>query len=339
LVAQLPADLPAAVFVVVHIDPSRDSHLADLLNASGPLPVREARDGDRILPGQILVAPRDRHLVIRNGHVEVAHGARENGHRPAVNLLFRTASAAYGPRVIGVVLTGNLDCGTAGLLSIKARAGLSVVQDPAEAVAPSMPASAIAHAKIDHVVSLADLSALLVRLVRSKAPAWPSEVRRPVKQMEGVELGQPDVELGCPSCHGKLTVSDVDDYLTFRCHVGHAFSLQSLTAAQAEEVEAALWGAVRALEEGSTLSGRIAGAMTGTMRERLLEKEHTQREQADVVRSLILGGRSLAPADGRAPTATTARSAKRGIDKKRGSAQAPRQRALGDGRSARRNTS
>jgi len=302
LLRGLPRDLPAAVFVVIHLDPSHDSQLATLFERPGGLPARTAENGEPIRPGQILVAPRDRHLLVRTDRVEVVHGPRENGHRPAVDPLFRTASAAYGPRVIGVVLTGNLDCGTAGLLSIKSRGGLAVVQEPAEAAAPSMPSSAVAHVPVDHVARLADMPALLRRLVDSKAAPWPTGVRREVREMEGSKLGA-DVEVVCPNCHGRLTVSDVEGYHTFRCHVGHAFSLQGLTAAQAEEVEVALWGAVRALEEASALSRRVARSMTGLLRERLLEKERTQSEQADVVRALVMGGQSLSAADAEPPEA------------------------------------
>ena len=296
LLRDLPRDLPAALFVVIHLDPSHESRLAELLAHPGGLPTRHAENGDVIQRGQVLVAPRDRHLLVRMDRVEVVHGPRENGHRPAVDPLFRTASAAYGPRVIGVVLTGNLDCGTAGLLSIKSRGGLAVVQDPAEAAAPSMPRSAVAHVPVDHVVGLASMPSLLRRLVATEAGSWPAAVRREVREMEGSKLGA-EVELVCPNCHGKLTVSDVGGYKTFRCHVGHAFSLQGLTAAQAEEVESALWAAVRALEEAAGLSRRVAHAMTGAMRERLLEKERTQSEQADVVRALVMGGQSLSAAD------------------------------------------
>lgn len=297
LMAELPAELAAAVFVVIHIDPVHETHLAQLLARPGGMPARVAQDGDTIRPGHILVAPADRHLLVRAGRVEVNHGPRENSHRPAVDALFRTAAAAYGPRVIGVVLTGHRDCGTAGLLSIKARGGVAVVQDPAEAVAPQMPSSAIKHVDVDHVARLADLPALLVHLVNSDAPPWPSVLRPEIEEMEGAKAGDPNVELVCPSCQGKLTVGGTEGFPMFRCHVGHVFTLQSLTAEQADEVERALWASARALEEGASLSARVAGSMTGSMRERLLEKEQTQRDQADVIRALILGGASLSPAD------------------------------------------
>ena len=132
LIARLPAELSVAVFVVVHMDPVHETHLDDLLARPGGMSVQVAHDGGAIRPGRILVAPADRHLLVRAGHVEVNHGPRENSHRPAMDALFRTAAAACGPRVIGAVLTGHRDCGTAGLLSIKARGGVAVVQDPRE---------------------------------------------------------------------------------------------------------------------------------------------------------------------------------------------------------------
>jgi len=297
LMAGLPADLPAAVFVVIHIDPVHETHLAELLARPGGMPAQVARDGEVVRPGHILVAPADHHLMVRAGHVEINHGPRENSHRPAVDALFRTAAAAYGPRVIGVVLTGHRDCGTAGLLSIKARGGIAVVQDPTDAVAPQMPSSAIAHVDVDHVTRLAELPALLIQLVGAEAAPWPSVVLPEIQQMEGAKAGDPDVELVCPSCQGKLTVGGTEGFPMFRCHVGHVFTLQSLTAEQADEVERALWASARALEEGAALSGRVAASMNGSMRQRLLDKEQTQRDQAQVIRGLILGGASLSPAD------------------------------------------
>lgn len=327
LVAGLPQDLAAAVFVVIHLDPSHESRLADLLNRPGGLPARTAENGEPIQPGRIFVAPQDRHLLLRTDRVEVVHGPRENGHRPAVDALFRTASAAFGSRVIGVVLTGNMDCGTAGLLSIKSRGGLAVVQDPAEARAPSMPSSAIAHVAVDHVARLTDMPSLLDRLVKSKAAPWPPEVRGEVRELEGAKLGSAEAELVCPDCHGKLTVSHVDGYFMFRCHVGHAYSLQGVTAAQAEEVETALWGSVRALEEAAALSRRVADSMGGGMRDRMLEKEQTQREQADVVRALVLGGQSLAPGDAQLLAAKPpSREDENTVGQGNGSAAAPRRR-------------
>ena len=168
-VAGLPADLPAAVFATLHTHAGTESKLADLLTRRGPLRARLAIHGEPIVPGRIYVAPPDNHLLLRPGYVQVVRGPKENGFRPAVDPLFRTASIAYGPRVIGVVLTGNLDCGTAGLLSIKARGGLALVQEPREAAVPEMPRSAIDHVAIDHVATLTELAVLVSKLVVTPA--------------------------------------------------------------------------------------------------------------------------------------------------------------------------
>src|SRR4051794_14973060 len=149
--AALPADLDAAVFIVLHSHPGFASTLPEILSRRCALRVTHAIHGEEIVSGRIYLAPPDNHLTLRPGYVQALRGPKENGHRPSVDALFRTASTAYGPRVIGVVLTGHLDCGTAGLLSIKARGGIAIVQDPLDAKVPSMPASAVRHVEVDRV--------------------------------------------------------------------------------------------------------------------------------------------------------------------------------------------
>jgi two-component system, chemotaxis family, protein-glutamate methylesterase/glutaminase len=296
-VAGLPAELPAAVFAALHTHARTESQLADMLSRRGPLPARLAIHGEPITPGRIYVAPPDNHLLLRPGFVQVVRGPKENGFRPAVDPLFRTASIAYGPRVIGVVLTGNLDCGTAGLLSIKARGGLALVQDPHEAAVPEMPQSALHHVAIDHVATLAELSTLVSNLVSSSAGPRPLNVPSEIAEIEGSKLGAA-AEIVCPICQGKLTETVVEGFSFFRCHVGHSFSLESVAAEQAEEVERALWASVRVLEESSRLAGRLAASSPGDeMRRRFAEKEQTQLRQAQVVRRLLLTGESLTVAD------------------------------------------
>jgi two-component system, chemotaxis family, protein-glutamate methylesterase/glutaminase len=296
LVAGLPADLPSAVFVVIHMQAGFASKLPELLTQQGPLPAAHAVHGEAVTPGRIYVAPPDNQLLVRNGYVEVVRGPKENGHRPSVDALFRTASAAYGPRVIGVVLTGYLDCGTAGMLSIKARGGLAVAQDPSDAAVSEMPSSAIKHAPVDHVTTLDQLAPLLSSLTREAAGEWPAHVRSEVLQIEGAEPGSP-AELVCPACNGKITESELGGFQIFRCHVGHAFSLKSISSAQAEEVERALWAAARALDEGAALSRRLVSSARGEMRQRFLEKAEAQSRQADVIRKIILRGDRLSPED------------------------------------------
>jgi two-component system chemotaxis response regulator CheB len=166
----LPADLSAAVFVAVHLAASGPDLLPGILTRAGPLPAIHPEDLQPIEPRRIHVAPPDHHLLVKDGYVRVVRGPRENGHRPAVDPLFRSAAVAYGPRVIGVVLTGALDDGTAGLAAIKSRGGLAVVQDPLEARYPSMPQNAIRNVRVDHRARLAEMGPLLARLASQEAP-------------------------------------------------------------------------------------------------------------------------------------------------------------------------
>lgn len=299
IVAELPADLPAAVFVAVHVAPDHRSLLPDLLKRRGPLPASNPVDGERFEPGHIYVAPPDNHLEIRDGAMRVVRGPRENGQRPSVDALFRSASRAHGSRVIGVVLSGYLDCGTAGMLSIKARGGISVVQDPATATVPHMPQHVLDRVPVDHVVRPPEVASLLARLCASPAGPTP-RVERPLDQLEGAELGA-HVELVCPLCQGVLTEAQYGDVEAFRCHVGHAFSLHSLVQEQSDELERALWAAVRSLEEAAALSKRVASRHTGEIHLRFEEKGQTLDRQADMIRQILLGGLALLPADG--PTA------------------------------------
>jgi two-component system chemotaxis response regulator CheB len=295
LVGDLPADLPAAVFVVVHQHASHVSQLADLLSRRGRLPATLPLHGEAIRPGTIYVAPPDNHLQLRQGRVEVVRGPKDNGHRPAADVLFRTAAASYGARVIGVVLSGYQDCGTAGMMSIKARGGLAVVQDPETAVAAEMPRHVIERVAVDHVVHPTELPGLLARLVATAA--GPTADPGPfIKQLEGIELGQ-RAEIVCPICQGVLTEAQPGLFQHFRCHVGHAFTLQSLVRDQSEELERALWAAVRALEESAALARRVGLQNTGEMRQRLEEKANTHARQADYLRHMLLYGDQLSPLD------------------------------------------
>jgi two-component system chemotaxis response regulator CheB len=175
----LPKDLPAALFVVLHIPAQSPSLLPDILNRVCPLTVLHPEDGAKIVYGHVYVAPPDHHLLVEQGHICVTRGPRENRHRPAIDPLFRSLAYAYGPRVTGVVLTGALDDGTSGLLAIKQCDGIAVVQDPGEALYPSMPQSAIDHVTVDYCLSLAEIGPLLTRLahdpVLTEVPSSPTE--------------------------------------------------------------------------------------------------------------------------------------------------------------------
>lgn len=296
LVGELPADLPASLFVVVHTVADRVSPLPELLSRRSALPALHPLHEQKIELGHIYVAPPDNHLLLRNGTMQVVRGPKENGHRPAADALFRTASAAYGPRVVGVVLSGYQDCGTAGMMSIQARGGLCVVQEPESAEVSEMPRNVIARVpEVDHIVHPRELPALLVRLSREPA-GQPSQPSLAIHQLEGHKSGSP-AELVCPICSGVLTVAEVGSFQQFRCHVGHTFSLSALVSEQNEEMERALWAAVRSLEESSALSQRLSLTERGDMRARFAEKARTQAHQADLIRGILLHSASLMRSD------------------------------------------
>lgn len=270
LVQGLPAELPAALFVVMHFPPDSRSALPGILQRAGALRAVPAEDGMPIEHGTIYVAAPDHHLVLRPGKVRVVRGPKENGYRPAVDVLFRTAAVSHGPRVIGVVLSGNLGDGAAGLSAIRRRGGTAVVQDPADAHFPSMPRSAIEEVDgIEHVLPIDAMAALLVRLV-----AEPIEVRGGIDMADEMELEAEIAEMnhddvgrgpppgkpaafGCPDCGGALfTLSD--EVVRFRCRVGHAWKGDALLARQGETLENALWVALRALEEQEALARQVA---------------------------------------------------------------------------------
>jgi two-component system chemotaxis response regulator CheB len=295
MVRGLPADLPASLFVVVHMSPGHTSTLPELLSRRGPLPAKHPLHDEAILPGHIYIAPPDSHLMVRRGTMEVVRGPKENGHRPAADVLFRTASAAYGSRVIGVVLSGYQDCGTAGMMSIKARGGVSVVQAPESALAGDMPRSVLEKVPVDHVVHPLELPALLARLAGSEAGSS-GEIDAFVDQLEGTQPGV-RAEVVCPICDGVLTEAQPGVFQHFRCHVGHAFSLESLVREQSEEMERALWAAVRALEESAALSQRLSATSSADLRQRFVEKSRTHTAQAEYIRQMILHGQMLSRGD------------------------------------------
>src|SRR5215213_7659479 len=266
----LPKDLPAAVFVVLHTSPEAPGILADILDRAGALPASFAVDGERILPGRIYVAPPDKHLVVEPNRVRLTRGPKENRFRPAVDPLFRSAAQVYGPRVIGVVLTGYLDDGTAGLWAVKQLGGTAIVQDPLEALAPSMPASAMRQVKVDYCLPVAEIAPQLVRLA-SRPLEEQGEYEVP-KEMDievriageetaldaGVlKLGEPS-NYACPECHGVLLQLKEEKRIRFRCHTGHAYSVDSLLAEVTENVEDSLWNAIRSLEESVLLMRHMA---------------------------------------------------------------------------------
>lgn len=307
LARMLPPDLPAAVLVVVHRGVGKPAYLAEILDGIGTLRAVLAEEGMKLEPGRIYTAPSDRHLLVGKDHLHVRRGPRENRVRPAVDPLFRSAAVNCTTRVIGVVLTGMLDDGTAGLLAVKRCGGLALVQDPSEAAFDQMPRSALAHVAVDHVASLAGLAGLLPELVRAPCspPIEPSERLRIEALIAAQELiVEPDknplgklAPLTCPECHGAMYEID-DDFLRYRCHTGHAFTAKALRSAQSESWERALYDALRVQEEQGALVRRMA--LEARLRGRLGDADDYERravsydEGAQIIRQMLARGPSLA---------------------------------------------
>ena len=306
LVGDLPEDLPAAVFIVLHIAPHSYSALPRILARHTKLPVVTPTDGEAIRRERIYVAPPDRHLLVGEGVARVASGPKENGHRPAVDTLFRTAAAAHGSRVVGVVLSGTRDDGTAGLRAIHARGGVAIVQDPEEALFSGMPRSAVVGDHPDWVMSVSEIGELLAKLARNE-PVDEEGRSVPMAEELETELRWANAELDyappieppigkpsgftCPECHGGLWEIEESGFPRYRCRVGHGFSAESLLVTQRTDVEAALWTAYRSLQERVALLTRLADRAHGRHAE--ITAEHFRAEalelgrQADVVRTVL----------------------------------------------------
>jgi two-component system, chemotaxis family, protein-glutamate methylesterase/glutaminase len=293
LAATLPAGLDAVVGVVLHVGTQR-SILPQLMTARGKLPAVHPHDGQPLEPGRIYVAPPDHHMLFADDAIRLARGPRENHARPAIDPLFRSTALAWREKAIGVVLTGDLDDGTAGLAAIKACGGTAIVQDPATAVEPSMPASALANVDVDHCVPLERIPALLQELAGRAAPSQAGPAPERLQREHAVFEGRQPVDnlnavgrlsaLTCPDCGGGLWEIDGARPLRFRCHTGHAFTARSLDSAQLELADHALWSSVRALQEREILLRRLAivAQATGDA-----VQADAGRQQADRVRAQV----------------------------------------------------
>ncbi len=261
LAAGLPLGFPAAIFVVLHIG-AHKSQLPSLLNFSSPLHASHARDGEQIESGHIYVAPPDHHLTIENTHIRLTRGPRENWARPAIDPLFRSAARSHGSEVIGVILTGGLNDGTAGLIEVKRCGGTVIVQSPDDAVNPSMPRSALQHAQVDHQTTLKGLPALLISLVsdpsliaQDTTSTVPGSRRR---EMTADYKSDHPVAINCPDCGGALRRIELGSLTQFCCHIGHIYTAEVMVAAQFAALETALEAAMRSLSERGELCRQMA---------------------------------------------------------------------------------
>jgi two-component system chemotaxis response regulator CheB len=305
ITSALPADLPATVLIVMHIG-ARRSLLPELLQKGCPLPVMHAADCKPLLPGEVLIAPPDRHLTVEKheGHARARlwHGPKENYTRPAIDPLFRSAAAAFDGHVIAAILTGYLDDGTAGLFTVKACGGRAIVQDPADAQVPDMPASALRYVDVDHVLPLLEIGPMLTSLARQPTTSAGQPLQPPewmlvenhyvqgkgdMEQLQGI--GKPS-GYTCPECSGALWKINGAVPPRFRCHTGHSFSARVLAELQDQSVEAALWSSLRALQEKLRMEEEMLEHICNRQEDELenVHRNHIQKLETDIKTLRIL---------------------------------------------------
>jgi len=305
----LPASIPAAICVVVHFPVDATSHLPHIVNQVSSLQAVHARSGQRLEPGRVYIAPPNQHMLVADGHLELVSGPRANGVRPAIDPLFRTAAQSFGPRAIGVLLSGALDDGVDGLRVIKEQGGLALIQDPAEALFDTMPRTALESVAVDGVWPPAQLGPELARLAAERAgrPAAENGRKRMAQDAQeqreaelvardkaalehGQRPGEPSV-FTCPDCGGVLWELHSGNLLRFRCHTGHSYTAEGLRVGQQQALEEALWTALRSLEESAALARRLANRAGENNSPRVAEQFEKRalnyERQAATVRQLI----------------------------------------------------
>lgn len=297
----LPVDLPVAVFIVQHMAPTKTPYLVDILSRATQIPVGWAEQGDRIQRGRIYVAPPDVHLIFTNEHLTLTRGARENHARPSIDKLFRSAAAVHGSRTIGVLLTGMLDDGVAGLRAIRETGGFVIIQDPDDAAFPELPSRALQALAPDRMLPLDRIASTILAAAQERVPA--------LRVPEGISLEAaldrkgnatpaelerlgPQSAIACPECQGPMWQLGEDESRRYRCYLGHVVTAREVLVQGTVAVEAALWSAVRALNEramtletlarDSERSGNLQAAETYTQR------AQESRTQADLARQFML---------------------------------------------------
>jgi two-component system chemotaxis response regulator CheB len=311
LVSHLPRALNATVFIVLHIPVYARTELPAVLSRSAVLPVKLAQDGAEIERGTIYVAPNDHHLVLRSNRIRLTKGPRENRVRPCIDVLFRSAAIEFGSRVIGIVLTGLLDDGTAGLWAIKDRQGITITQEPSTAEYPDMPFSAIRHVEIDHQLSLRQIAETVGTLTAQQFPAPVSEAIPPYLKLEtdiateGNALKSGVLKIGelsantCPECHGVLVKIQEGSIVRYRCHTGHAFSLETLLVEVDEAIDNGLWDGIRAIEERALILREMEGLErqrgSNDSADRRAREAEDAEQRAQRIRELVVGNPSNDP--------------------------------------------
>lgn len=311
LTAALPADLNAAIFIVWHMSPDVTGILPQVINRQKTLMAANAIDNELIVNNRIYVAPPDRHLLLEHGTMRVTRGPKENRFRPAVDPLFRSAAYIYGSRVIGIVLSGALDDGTAGLWTIKSRGGMAIVQEPADAEVPSMPENALAAVAVDYRVPIVEMANLLVKLTAETVEEV-NETNMEEQKKTAIEvriatqdqaLEQGIMDLGmlspyaCPECHGVLSAIKDGNLIRYRCHTGHAYSADSLLTSITENIEDTLWSAIRGVEESIILLNNLGDHYAEKNQPKLaamyFKKAKEAESRAEIVRQTVFSHEHL----------------------------------------------
>ncbi|HEY3918735.1 MAG TPA: chemotaxis protein CheB [Stellaceae bacterium] len=311
VVAGIPGDCRAAIFVVLHVPPYDPSALPEIIGRSGPLPVSHAEDGERIRARRIYVAPPDHHMLLSARTISVTKGPKENRFRPSIDALFRSAAYSFGAKVVGVVLSGALDDGTSGLWSIKRLGGISVVQDPKDARFESMPLSAMEQVKIDYKLKASAIGPLIGKLSSKKAAIHktndPTLRKRLSAEMKiaaeagAFQKGIMDwgelTPFTCPECHGALVKLKEGNMTRYRCHTGHAYSDSSLLEDVMEHTGEMLWQVMRSMEEAVMLLRHLGEHMEERGFEKrasvFLSKARDIERRTRAVREAALANESL----------------------------------------------
>jgi two-component system chemotaxis response regulator CheB len=309
LVSELPGTFPASLFVVMHFPPHGISYLPEILRRKGRLPASHPAHGSTFQSGEIYVAPPNRHMLLREHGVVLAAGPRKNGFRPAIDPLFLSAARTFGPRVVGVVLSGSLGDGSIGLQAVKAAGGIAVVQDPNEALFAEMPLNAIESLAVDYTLPVREIAALLVKLavqpldlhgepsVSQTAQDQARLVHEEIGQFESGAGSAAATGLTCPECGGAIWELPEGNLIHYRCHIGHVFSAESFLAEQSAALETALWSAVRALEERASLLRRMARrfqqAGSRYSGDKFAEQSQEAEQNAEVIRQVLVNGKEF----------------------------------------------
>lgn len=272
LVSGLPVEFDATLFVTLHIG-ARPSILDSILSRAGPLPAKRPKDGEQIERGTIYVAPPDYHMLVAQGHIRLSHGPKENRTRPAINPMFRSAAHNYRGRVTGIILSGTLDDGVAGLAEIKRCGGIAVVQDPETAQFPDLPSNATNHVDVDYVVPARDMGTLIARLAITEHSA--------MEKKESIERKL--VELNCPDCQGPIWEERQGRIVEYKCRVGHISSPLSMLSGFREAIEDRLWNVVMSLEAAADLAEQLEPELG----ERARAEAHNQRRRATAIKQML----------------------------------------------------